>query len=214
MGKPQPYTFPNTIRYEPQRKGLARPENTREAMRKRGVGASEVPAIAGLSEFTTPRDVYREKRGLALSATLRFEGNQATRIGQFFEPHFFAYLKEYHFQDYKLQRNTGIYVQTERGCEQPHYCTPDGWAYHGFMQTPILMELKISSYFGKKKLKCAEAQVQYTMHLLDLSEAMICVLQGTKIDLIRISREREEGERLYNLARDFWVEYVMKGREP
>jgi hypothetical protein len=211
MSKPQPYTFAGTIRYEPQAKGHARPENSREAMRKRGIGASEVPAIAGLSEFTSPRDVYREKVGLAC-----FEGNQATRIGNHFEPCFFSYLKEYHLQKYQCQRNTGIYVQhkTSYSKPEPHYCTPDGFAINDNLAKPMLLELKISSYFSRKKLACAEVQCQYTMHILDLDEAMICVLQGTKVDLVRIPRNRAEGERLYKLARTFWDDFVMKGVEP
>ncbi|TAE21356.1 MAG: hypothetical protein EAZ92_17035, partial [Candidatus Kapaibacterium sp.] len=76
------------------------------------------------------------------------------------------------------------------------------------------MELKISSYFSRKKLACAEAQCQYTMHLLNLNEAMICILQGTKVDLVRIPRNRDEGERLYVLARNFWDDYVVKRIEP
>jgi hypothetical protein len=78
----------------------------------------------------------------------------------------------------------------------------------------MLLELKISSYFSKKKLTCAEAQCQYAMHLLDLDEAKVCVLQGTKADIYSIPRDRAEGERLYSLARTFWDEYVVKGVEP
>ncbi len=33
---------------------------------------------------------------------------------------------------------------------------------------------------------------------------MICVLQGTKVDLVRIPRDRDEEKRLYSLARSFW----------
>jgi hypothetical protein len=40
------------------------------------------------------------------------------------------------------------------------------------------------------------------------------VLQGTKVDLVRIPRDRAEGERLYNLARSFWNDFVVKGVEP
>jgi YqaJ-like viral recombinase domain len=174
-------------------------------MRKRGVGASEMPAIAGLSEFATIRDVYRKKVGLVL-----FEGNQATRIGTHFEPCFFSYLKEYHLQKYQCQRNTGIYVQNN----QPYYCTPDGFAINDEIEKPMLLELKISGYFSRKKLACAEAQVQYTMHILNLDEAMICVLQGTKVDLVRIPRDHSGGEKLYKLARTFWDDFVVKGVEP
>ena len=178
-------------------------------MRRQGIGASEIAAIAGISEFATPKDVYREKLKITC-----FEGNQATRIGQFFEPHFFQYLKEYHLQQYQCQRNTGIYVQHKNSTEQPHYCTPDGFAINHELQKPMLLELKISGYFSKKKLSCAEAQCQYTMHILDLNDAMICVLQGTKVDLIRIPRDREAGERLYGLARNFWDDFVVKRVEP
>ncbi|MBD1207496.1 MAG: YqaJ viral recombinase family protein [Ignavibacteria bacterium] len=202
MPRPQPFTFPNTIRYEPRTK--------RNVMRKRGIGASEIPAIAGLSEFTSPRDVWREKTGLAA-----FEGNQATRIGNFFEPYFFAYLQTYHFDGFVMQRNNGIYFQTDHEAKPlPHYCTPDGFAVNFTTPKPVLIELKVSSYFSKKRLACAEAQVQYTMHLLDVDEAKVCVLQGTKVDIVKIPRDREEGKRLYALAREFWEYFVVKGVEP
>ncbi|TAE20934.1 MAG: IS3 family transposase [Candidatus Kapaibacterium sp.] len=123
---------------------------------------------------------------------------------------------EYHLQKYYCQRNTGIYIQhrTSYSTPEPHYCTPDGFAINDELAKPILMELKISSYFSRKKLACAEVQCQYTMHLLNLNEAMICILQGTKVDLVRIPRDREEGERLYALARSFWDNFVVKGIEP
>jgi hypothetical protein len=53
--------------------------------------------------------------------------------------------------------------------------------------------------------------VQYTMHILDLDEAMICVLQGTKVELVRIPRNHSGGEKLYKLARTFWDDFVVKG---
>ena len=39
-------------------------------------------------------------------------------------------------------------------------------------------------------------------------------MQGTKVELVRIPRDRAEGERLYKLARSFWDEFVVKGVEP
>jgi hypothetical protein len=63
-------------------------------------------------------------------------------------------------------------------------------------------------------LAFAEAQVQYTMQLLNLDEAIIAVLQGTKVELYKIPRDRTEGKRLVRLAREFWEDYVVGGKEP
>jgi hypothetical protein len=52
------------------------------------------------------------------------------------------------------------------------------------------------------------------MQLLNLDEAIIAVLQGTKVELYKIPRDRAEGERLVRLAREFWEDYVVKKVEP
>jgi hypothetical protein len=52
------------------------------------------------------------------------------------------------------------------------------------------------------------------MQLLGLNKAVITVLQGTKVELYKIPRDRTEGERLVALAREFWEEFVVKKVEP
>lgn len=45
------------------------------------IGASEIAAVLGVDPWTTPQQLWERKRGLTV-----FEGNEATRRGQYFEP--------------------------------------------------------------------------------------------------------------------------------
>jgi predicted phage-related endonuclease len=204
--KPASFQFPNFVRHEPKRADRARLGYSRNDHRLRGIGASEVPILAGLSAFATPKDLYERKTNRELT----FDQSEAMRIGTHFEKPFFEYLRKYHFGGMTLQRNTGIYVHENA----PHFCTPDGYANSMLHTKPDLLELKISSYFSRKKCDAAAAQCQYTMHLLGLDTAYICVLQGTKVDLIKVPYSASEGEKLVELARDFWNGCVLAGKSP
>jgi predicted phage-related endonuclease len=204
--KPASFQFKGFTRHEQKKPQSAWFGAARQELRQNGIGASEIPILAGLSDFATLNDLYNRK----VNGNM-FTGNEATRIGTHFEKPFFEYLRKYHFEGLTLQRNTGIYLAANNA---PHFTTPDGFVTSILHTKPDVLELKISGYFSKKKCDAAAAQCQYTMHLLGLDTAYICVLQGTKVDIIKVPHDEHEGERLVELARDFWNSHVLAGKSP
>lgn len=198
--KPASFNFDGFTRHEPKKPQAARLGAARHELRQNGIGASEIPILAGLSEFATLDDLYNRKVNGDT-----FTGNEATRIGNHFEKPFFEYLRTYYFNGLTLQRNTGIYVSKT----EPLFTTPDGFVTSLLHTKPDLLELKISGYFSRKKADCAAAQCQYTMELLGLDCAYVCVLSGTKVEIIKIPRSKEEGTQYRKLAADFWNKHVI-----
>ncbi|GIW60032.1 MAG: hypothetical protein KatS3mg087_1098 [Patescibacteria group bacterium] len=101
------------------------------------IGASEVPAICGLSPWQSCYDVWAEKVGLMPPK----EENEYMTLGKILEPALLDYVSEEISQVVETQK----VVQYDKFNELPLLCTLDGWLEDG-----TIVEVKTSGLIGPK----------------------------------------------------------------
>jgi putative phage-type endonuclease len=178
------------------------------AQRRRGLTASEIPAILGLSEWSTPLDVWlkkvRPEQDLEVQA-YRFDRGHAL------EPVLAA---EWHAQ-------TGDFIEEPPALvahpEDPRILCSLDYLAHSPDATRVL-ELKTSSTWepwadGDLPDKYA-AQVQIQLEITDLDEGIVFADVNGRLETRRIPRDRAWARETIDLALAWWDAYVTTGTPP
>lgn len=185
------------------------PYQTRDewlSLRRTGIGGSDAPAVAGVSEWRTPLDVYLEKRGELVNSE-----TQPMRWGQLLEP---VVRQEYADRTGRtVVVPQGIYrhpehsfaivsldgiADSERLYEGKTARTPDGWGKPGTDEIPIAYML----------------QVQHGMLVTGLPVADIAVLIGGQdFRIYTVEADAELQALLLGVETEFW-QRVLSAEPP
>lgn len=186
--------------------------------RRGGVGASDVPAIAGLSPYASPMSVYLEKLGLLVtpeSPLMRFGKDLEQVIARMFT------------------RETGLYVLgAQTTCTHPDEpwarCTVDGFTSESpdemlGLQGPFdpdavavlgVFESKYTSQATADELPLHyAAQAQWQMFVTGHDVAHVAVLSlafgRPSFRVYEVARDESAIARLVGMARAFWFDHVL-----
>lgn len=191
------------------------------ALRKQGLGASEVAAVLGLDPHRTALDVYLEKTGQVLP----FAGNQFTKWGNRLEDDIIEEYQERHPTWTVLPSGTVV------GPEPWMLATPDRRVVMGPLSGPDVtashdrgLECKNRGQYdreswgeqGSDEVPHAVAvQCHWGMLVTGLEAWDVAVLLGGN-DYREYTLQRDAGieAALVEQARRFWVEYVGKKVHP
>ncbi|WP_124058431.1 YqaJ viral recombinase family protein [Vaginisenegalia massiliensis] len=180
------------------------------ALRKQGLGGSDIGAVMGVSPFKSPYHVWVEKRGMIepedISDRLQIQiGNELEDlVARIFT------------------QETGLQVQRDNKT----YFHKD----HPFLLANIdrkiigkkaLLECKTTGQFNAKQWEDDEVpanyllQVQHYLNVLDYDYAYIAVIIGNnQFEFKKIERDNELIELYTAKAKDFWERCVVGGEEP
>lgn len=182
-----------------------------KAMRRSGIGGSEVAALVGLSRWATPLDIWRRK-----VEGWETEDTPALRRGRILEP---AVCQLYQEESGALElRESG----TLRHLLDPlALATPDRIAR--FPGGERLLEAKTAHRFasaewgepGTDDIPAAYlAQVVWTLGVADLETADVAVLLGGELAIYRVVYDAALDAHLHHAAARFWADYVLPKRPP
>jgi putative phage-type endonuclease len=169
------------------------------AQRAKGIGASDVPAIAGVSTYATPIDVWQSKVGLV-------EPNPETpltRWGNLLEPviaeeaerelgvKFRRLARAVHYRDWPILFAHLDRTSAEAILEVKSSMTTKGWGESGSSEVPDHVALQVQA-----QLACADKELAYVAALIGYRD----------FRTYRIARDRELFDDLIQpLLREFWT---------
>ncbi len=171
------------------------------AQRAKGIGASEIPAIAGLSPFTTPLDVYLRKLGLVESQ----ESDQAD-LGNELEASIAR----------AAAKRWGLSLAPSPGTlAHPQHplvlATPD------FLEEPDgALEVKNVGYrmmgrWTEGLPDYVESQVQVQLAVLGRPRGHVAALLGGRdLELFGVTADAETQGMLLEIAERFWCDHVAR----
>lgn len=180
-------------------------------IRKLGIGGSEIGAVAGLSPYAGPIDVWRAKvEGYSLEET------KPMKRGRILEPA----LADWYAED------TGALLEVAPTLRHPTsavaLATPDRFA--SLAGERWVLELKTANFrtlhqWGEAGTDEVPqhylAQVAWEMACADLERADLAVLiAGDDFRVYRIQRDREMEAMLLEEAERFWKDYVLTRTPP
>ena len=181
-------------------------------LRRKTLGASEVPAVLGLDRYKSPHDVWLQKRGLVPP----FAGNEFTEWGLRIEPVIRV----------KAAEVLGVTVEqpgTVIHAEHPWVsATPDGM-FH-LDGRPHVLEIKNKTerqavHWGvpgtDEVPHDIAAQVYWQMFVMGVERAVVAVLFGkSDFRLYFLTRDVEASAHIFATCERFWREHVEAGVEP
>lgn len=179
--------------------------------RRKTLGASEVPAVAGLVPYRSPLTVWAEKRGLIPG----FEGNPFTEWGLRGEDMIAQKYSE--VMGVELMRSETIIGTGDNAFLS---CTPDRLARH----EEIGLECKWFTEYRSDEFGASHTsdlppdvltQVHTSMVVSGFKRWDVAVLLG-KADwrVYHCYRDDDIARDIYGIAREFWFDYVLTGEQP
>jgi len=181
------------------------------AWRTRGIGASDIAGILGISPWQTPYSVWQSKIGGGSGGT---SGDaEYLRWGSLLED---AILTE-------TQRRVRITIlETQPRCTHPEHqwalATPDAkYADDPEATAPTgVVEAKTTSESRWDDVPAHyQAQVQWQLEVTGLDHAWIaCLHNGRRLTLWSLERDPAIGADLLEVAGDFWTRHVQRGEPP
>jgi putative phage-type endonuclease len=183
------------------------------AWRREGIGASDVPAILGLSPWASPWSVWANKVGLLPdeeSTAIQERGQMLElAIGPWFE------------------KRTGLKIvgQQER-CVHPEWpiarCTLDGLVYDGGRYEQPLQEIDLH---GGVEMKASQrswrgipehyqAQAQWQMYVRGLQRVWFAVITNFDLDIFELLRDEDDINYMVERVRDFHERHILTGEPP
>jgi putative phage-type endonuclease len=161
------------------------------AKRKDTIGSSDVGTILGLNRYATPRDLFKEKRGI----TPPFEGNDNTEWGTELEDFCAKMFEKKHPEMFgfglgsdvrRVQRDNKIRVHPRIPFAT---CNIDRLIVGG--ERPVILELKTTTSYAVKNWDAAiptayYAQLQWQMFVTGYEKAIIWVAVLDKKQFIRL----------------------------
>lgn len=184
------------------------------AERRKGVGASEVGAIIGVSPFQTPYGLWRLKKGLdqpqeeTLAMKMGHELEQV--VSNLFE-------EETGYRILKTSAADNIYIDPDYDYMR---ATPDriGWLKcEDGRRRRFLLECKTTSKDVDEDSLPAHwiAQVQYQMSVTGIHTAYLAwLIRGRDFGFANIPYDEELVREIRSAVTDFWNRNVIGGEEP
>lgn len=178
---------------------------TEEQLRERvnTLGASEIAAVAGLSPWSTPHDVWLKKLGLADDSE-----NHFTRIGQLVEP----ILLQMYCEDTKSEvAHFGTMVHPKHKWMS---ATPD----FSVFGKPRLGEIKmvgwrLSHHWTQEADGVPDyyrPQAEQQMEVCDAESVdVVALIGGTDFRIYTVNRDRELAGMLTAIGEKFWRDHVI-----
>lgn len=177
------------------------------AMRKTGIGGSEIGAVAGLAPYSGPMDVYLAKLGLAEVAP-----SHHLERGNFLEP---AILEWY-------QHRTGRGLCIPSTLRHPKYdivlATPDAITAAAPDDPPRVVEVKCPGRRAEDEWgepgsddvpAHYRAQVMWTMAVTGCAQADLVAFMGGDIHIYTVDFNQRLFDSLLSMARIFWRQHVL-----
>lgn len=181
--------------------------------RRRGIGASEVAAILGVSKFQTPLSVWSKKVGLDTQS----ETTKAQEWGLRLEPVIIDWYKET-FPRRKVKTLKGYNLHINKD-DPIRRCTPDalqeyGEKGEGALQIKTTNQYLSSDWDDDVPMEY-QVQCQYEMAVTGLSHNTIAVLIGGQ-DPRHKDLDRNDSfiEAMLDKVGDFWDDHVLKDIPP
>lgn len=180
------------------------------AIRRTGIGSSDVSALVGLSEYRGPRDVFDDKTGAIPLLATADAPSEAARWGTLLEP----VVRE----EFATRAGLSIrLVGTHRSRQWPWMManvdglTSDGGVYEG----KTCSEWASDEWDGDQVPDHAELQVQHGMAVTGLRHAWIAgLIGGQRLVYRRVERDDELIAMLVERERQFWHDHVLTGTPP
>ncbi len=184
------------------------------AWRRQGIGASDVPAILGLSRWASPWSTWADKVGL-----LPPDDDQ----GDYAE---FGHWAELMVGPWFAHR-TGLAVAGEQmQVEHPEHpwrrCTIDGLVFDAAPAEP-----DIADALGLLQVKTREpgrrwdelppdiaAQERWEMHVTGLPKAWVAVLHGRRLEHYELDTDPDDSAFIVEEVTRFWEGHVLTGNPP
>lgn len=183
-------------------------------LRKMGVGSSDIGAVAGLSPYASPLDVWLQKRGLAT-----VEENEAMRWGTAMEPVIAQAYEREHLAEGEVVCTSG----TVRHAEEPWIlATPDRIVTDARFRPVRLVEIKTVSHRSAHHWGEAHdevppwyrAQIEWQMLVTGVTTCdLAALIGGAELRVYRITQDRDLAAMLVEIGRRFWG-HVEAGTEP
>lgn len=195
-----------------------RNEITRERwleLRCSGIGGSDAAAVCGISPWGSPLSVYAEKVGV-----VQAEERPELRWGTLLEP----LIRQEFPREYEEQEGASATTQ-----EYPHLLQSVRYPWmiadlDGLVEIQGEgrggLEIKTANILQGRYWQEGElpdhyyAQVQHYMGVTDLPYFMVVALVGKNLIWRMVPRNREYIDKLIEIERDFWTDYVQEGRMP
>lgn len=182
--------------------------------RRRGVGASDVAGILGISRWSSPWSVWADKVGL-LPLDDRDTVTPEQEAGQWLELAIGPWFAD----------RTGHHVACwQQRCEHPDdaiaRCTLDGrvWASADEDADDELGGLEIKTAERGRPWSVIpeqyQAQGQWQMHVTGLDRIYFPVLMGRRLDLHELERDQADIDFMVDRVHQFWAEHVVTGTPP
>lgn len=174
-------------------------------MRRTGIGASESPCLVGLSPFGTEISVWAEKMGLAEDRP-----TDAQELGVIIEDAAAALYRK------------------KTGYETAHFGTLRHPRFPWMLATPDLVvsgqrriaQIKLvghwmAHHWTEGVPDYVVCQVQHEMEVVDADVCdVIAIIDGTRLLILPVERDREMGRDLVEVCRVFMERYVETGEMP
>lgn len=183
--------------------------------RRKGIGASEVAAILGVSPFKSALEVWGEKVGVLDGV----EENEAMKWGTLLEPIILAEYGKRRFPDFDegkpIRRHNQRSIIFHDDPTIPLFCTPDGYDPKG-----RTVEAKNVSEYLKDDWSDGPpihylVQKQTQLAVMGLEEGTIVALfGGHELAWFDIRRDDDFVEELVGSAIHWWREYVETKSQP
>jgi len=176
-------------------------------LRKKGIGGSEIAAVAGLSPWAGPLDVYLAKTGQSPAD----EDNENLDRGRYLEDG----LRKW------FCKKSGLSVRKAETMVHPVHgflvATPDGIVVDGEGRDVAVLELKAPQYtadhWGEEYTANIPEyyipQVMQEMACAGLPEARVGAMLWGRLTLYRVPFDEELWDGLVEIARDFWENHVL-----
>ena len=187
-------------------------------IRKTRIGSSDIAAIAGVSPFKTPLDVYWSKVGPDED---RFRGNTNTEFGDAFEP----VIGEMYAKRFNLHR----LAKCHETLLHPEYkgvsATPDFFVCNSTGNEPVkIIETKNVGWRGMANYgdeytedypEWHRVQMAWQLCVTDLPEAdLAAYFGGSDLRIFTFKRDMEVEKLLLQLAEKFYIDHLLKKIPP
>jgi putative phage-type endonuclease len=182
--------------------------NEQLELRKKGIGASEIAAIAGINPWMSAHDVWCIKRGLAESVE-----NVKSRMGHRVEA---AVCAEYCEDQGVEVEEVGTIVHPQRDWQ---LATPDRRVKgHRRLLEVKCVGWRMAHHWGTEVDAIPEyyrPQVEQQLEVCDLDECHVAAwIGGSDFRIYTIRRDRELARILTEIGERFWVDNVLGGVPP
>lgn len=201
------------------------PRNNWEAewkkVRKKGIGGSDIGAIAGLSKWRGPIEVYMDKLGNLKERETSFQAKCGTELEGLIRSTISKRLKVEYGEDVEIREMPFTYRSNTAG-DEFMLANVDGEINHlPYKDGPGLFEAKTASIYFSDEWDDGSvpmvymAQIQWYMGIMGYKWSLIAYSVGnTEPEYTIIDFDKELFDQLKEIGRTFWNENILKEEVP